>query len=192
MREGLPRSRLLLQTLLSCHESPGSWCVHRAGDEAHAYPGLKCLLAKGVIPEQIICDLTHVAPTWCSSAWDSGSTAGKQEGKVREVSTKTQITYILGQTTEQKKSRKKKIVNDYSMFALGFFISLARQTLGCHGTKGLLDMFFKNVKLKKVKKCSLSDFNLKIKATEMQPDQSCPVVSQPLLLLNWTGFGYGP
>lgn len=78
------------------------------------------------------------------------------------------------------------------MFALGFFISLAWQTLGCQGTKGLLDIFFKNVKLKKVKKCSLSDFNLKIKATEMQPDQSCLVVSQPLLLLIWTGFGYGP
>lgn len=88
MREGLPRSRLLLQTLPSCHESPGSWCAHRAGDEAHTYLGVKCLLAKGEIPEQITCHLIHVAPTRCSSAWDSGSTAGKQEGTVREATTK--------------------------------------------------------------------------------------------------------
>lgn len=198
MREGLPHSWLLLQTIPSCHESLGSWCAHRAGDEAHTYPGVKCLL--GVIPEQIICCLTHVAPTWCSSAWNSGSTAGKQEGKVREARTETQITYILRQTTKQKKSGKrdnKRLLNVYPGFIsfffliLFFFISLARQTLGCDGTKGLLNIF-KNDRLKKVKKCSLGDFNLKIKATEMQPDQSCPVVSQPLLLLILTGFGYGP
>lgn len=64
---------------LSCRESPGSWCAHRAGDKAHTYPGVKCLLAKGVIPEQIICPLIHVAPAWCSSAlgswqhcWEAG------------------------------------------------------------------------------------------------------------------------
>lgn len=105
VREGLPRSQLLLQTFPSGHESPGSWCAHKAGEEAHTCPGIKCLLAKGVIPEQIICHLIHVAPTWCSADWDSGSTAGKPEGKVREVSTKTQITYILRQTTKQKREQ---------------------------------------------------------------------------------------
>lgn len=59
--------------------------------------------------------------------------------------------------------------------------------MGHHGTKGAPGYFFKNVELEKVKKCSLSDLKLKINTTEMQPDESCLVVSQPLLLLILTG-----
>lgn len=50
MREGLPHPQLLLQTLPPCRESPGSWCAHRAGDEAHTYPGVEMSLGKGSDP----------------------------------------------------------------------------------------------------------------------------------------------
>lgn len=69
------------------------------GDEAHTYPGVKFLLAMGVIPEQINGCLTHRASTWCSSARDVDSAAGlqRQEGKVREVTAKEPSVHVYPQ-----------------------------------------------------------------------------------------------
>lgn len=130
LRKGLPRSPLLLQTLPSCRESPGSWCAHRAGDEARTYLGVKCFLAKGAIPEQIICHLIHVVPTWCSSAWDSGSAAGKQ-GQGREYKNPN---HVYPRANNGTKKSSKKIVKDYSIFILAsfffFFYFTGKATIG--------------------------------------------------------------
>lgn len=83
----------------SCHEPSGSCHVHKGGDKAHNYPGVKFLLAMGVIPEQINGSLTHGASAWCSSTSDVGSTAGlqRQEGEVREVTAEEPSIHVYPQ-----------------------------------------------------------------------------------------------
>lgn len=68
-----------------------------------------------------------------------------------------------------------------------FFNVSGNVNIGVSWHKGAPGYFFKKFEQKKVKKWSLTDLKLKIKATEMQPDQSCLVVSQLLLILILTG-----
>lgn len=84
----------------------------------------------------------------------------------------------------------KEVINDYSKFTLAFVLFnyySENVNIGVSWHKGASVYFFKKAELKKVNKRSLNDLKLKIKTTEMQDDQSCLVVSQPLLLLILTG-----